>query len=279
MPRCMSRARSRRGSRQRRGAVRLQARCGAHVAAHQRCRMVLHNRCVGTVGVGCRPRRRHCRRLDRCRGVGLERVVGVLVWAGTATVAVAGTVTLVVWCPSQPASSQPVPPVPVAPPRRSARQQAAGGGAVDVSASPVAPPLPRGQGVQQGKVRGQGTRGGHGAGGGAVPLPMPPPRGSSLRGVGGGGLGGRPVSPPAPPVPMPRVSSKGRGSGGGGGVVDGRVRASLQAAPAVRVTRARSRAQTQDAFASQGQCTPSPPAPPGPTHLQGRQGGQPGRHR
>ena len=101
MPRCMSRARSRRGSRQRRGAVRLQARCGAHVAAHQRCRMVLHNRCVGTVGVGCRPRRRHCQRLDRCRGVGLEWVVGVLVWVGTATVTVAVTVTLVVWCPSQ----------------------------------------------------------------------------------------------------------------------------------------------------------------------------------
>ena len=176
--------------------------------------------------------------------------------------------------------SQPVPPVPVAPPRRSARQQGTGGGAVDVSASPVAPPLPRGQGVQQGKVRGQGARGGHGVGGGAVPLPMPPPRGSSLRGVGGGGgLGGRPASPPAPPVPMPRVSSKGRGSGGGGGAVDGRVHTSLQAAPAVRVTRAWSRAQTQDAPASQGQCTPSPPAPPGPTHLQGRQGRQPGRHR
>ena len=178
--------------------------------------------------------------------------------------------------------SQPVPPVPVAPPRRSARQQAAGGGAVDVSASPVAPPLPRGQGVQQGKVRqgGQGARGGRGVGGGAVPLPVPPPRGSSLRGVGGGGgLGGLPASPPAPPVPVPRVSSKGRGSGGGGGAVDGRVHTSLQAAPTVHVTRARSRAQTQDAPASQGQCTPSPPAPPGPTHLQGRQGGQPGRHR
>jgi hypothetical protein len=96
--------------------------------------------------------------------------------------------------------SQPVPPPPVAPPRRSARQQGTGGGAVDVSASPVAPPLPRGQGVQQGQVRGQGARGGHGVGGGAVPLPMPPPRGSSLRGVGGedwvGGL-------PPPPLPRP----------------------------------------------------------------------------